>query len=224
MAQVSGAHRDALIQATVAEFAAAGYEGASLNRIIRAAGLSKSSFYHAVGSKAELFDAVVVALVDDVAAQWTAPDPAEFSGGRFWDQVDRTVAEFGDLAARNAALDLLGRIFYLPATGASDARTALLDDVRSWVERVLRQGVASGEVRDDLPVDLLAAAAFATLRAVDEWALGADGRADAVDGRADAVGVRADDAGVRADDAGVRADAAKRAPGVLLRGLLLPRP
>lgn len=195
MAELRGVHRDALIRATVAEFAAAGYEGASLNRIIRAAGISKSSFYHAVASKAELFDAVVHALVDDVAAQWRVPDPSRFSDGRFWEQVDRTIADFGELAAHDPSLGLLGRIFYLPAAGATEARAALMNAVRDWVEKVLRQGVATGDVRADLPVDLLASAAFAALRAVDEWALAAGPQTT---------------------------DAARRAPGLLLRGLLQP--
>ncbi|WP_286300434.1 TetR/AcrR family transcriptional regulator [Microbacterium suwonense] len=87
MAQITGAHRRALIEATVAEFAAAGYEGASLNRIIRAAGISKSSFYHAVGSKAELLDAVVESLIADVRARWTPlrrPTSRGWDSGRRW--------------------------------------------------------------------------------------------------------------------------------------------
>ena len=56
---------------------------------------------------------------------------------------------------------------------------------------VLRVGVASGSVRDDLPTDALTAAAFGMLRGLDEWALSG---ADAPD--------------------------AATAPAILLRGLL----
>ncbi|MDT0157838.1 TetR/AcrR family transcriptional regulator [Microbacterium sp. ARD32] len=169
--QLTGPHRDALIEATVAEFASAGFEGASLNRIIRAAGISKSSFYHAVGSKAELLDAVVQTLIADVRARWRPPAPGAFAGDEFWPQADRVLDDLGALAASDRALALLGSIFYLPATGGADARTRLLETVRTWVGEVLQVGIRSGAVRDDLPAEALAAAAFGMLRGLDEWAL-----------------------------------------------------
>ena len=179
MTRLTGPHRDALIEATVAEFASAGYEGASLNRIIRAVGISKSSFYHAVDSKAELLDAVVDSLIRDVRERWTPPAPADFRGERFWPQVDAVLAELAALTADDRALGLLGRIFYLPSAGEADARTALLDAVRTWVSEVLQVGAAGGAVRDDLPVEALAAAAFGTLRGLDEWALSGSASVDA---------------------------------------------
>lgn len=171
MAQLTGPHRDALIEATVAEFAAQGYEGASLNRIVRAAGISKSSFYHAAGSKAELFDAVVTSLIADVRARWTPPPPEQFAGADFWPLVEHVLAELTALAAADRALEMLGRIFYLPAGSTADGRSALLEAGHGWVREALRVGVASGAVRDDVPVDALAAAAFGLLRGLDEWAL-----------------------------------------------------
>ena len=50
---------DRLLRAAADEFAQAGYEQASLNRIIRACGMSKSSFYHYVDSKEQLFERVL---------------------------------------------------------------------------------------------------------------------------------------------------------------------
>lgn len=198
MAALTGPHRDALIEATVAEFADAGYDGASLNRIIRAAGISKSSFYHAVGSKAELLDAVVDSLIADVRARWMPPSPAEFDGPAFWDQVDRVMADLAALSAEDRALGLLGRIFYLPAAAGADARSALLDTVRAWMGELLRRGAASGVVRDDVPLDALAAAAFGMLRGLDEWVL------------------------TTTTPAPGGLDAAASAPGILLRGMLAP--
>lgn len=207
MAELTGPHRDPLIEATVAEFATAGYDGASLNRIIRAAGMSKSSFYHAVSSKAELFDAVVEALIADVRARWLPPSPAQFAGDAFWGEVDQVLGALSRLAADDRALGLLGSIFYLPATGRADARSALLGAVRGWVTEVLAVGVASGAVRDDLPVEVLAAAAFGMLRGLDEWALCAVQAGDTPLGDA-----------TRA--ARTTASAAEAAPAMLLRRML----
>ncbi|WP_300266260.1 TetR/AcrR family transcriptional regulator [Microbacterium sp.] len=192
--RLSTERRDALTAATVAEFARAGYEGASLNRIIRDAGMSKSSFYHFVGSKDELFDAVVRMLIADVAAQWTLPAPEEFAAS-FWQRVDALLSEFGALSA-TAELQHLGRIFYLPgATGDGAARTEFLDAVHGWVRSVLQVGRDNGHVRDDLPLDLQADVTFAVLRAIDEWVL-AEG------------------------DPSERAGVAASAPGLVLRRLL----
>lgn len=196
MTELTGSHRGALIEATVAEFAASGYEGASLNRIIRAAGISKSSFYHAVSSKAELFDAVVASLVADVRGRWQPPAPSDFAGSDFWPRVDDVLARLAALAGSDRAVGMLGRIFYLPATGEPDARTRMLEGIRAWVGEVLEVGVDSGAVRDDLPAEALAAAAFGMLRGLDEWAL-----AGTVD-----------------------PSSAAAAPGILLRGLLAPAP
>lgn len=48
-----------LLAAAAGEFAAHGFEQASLNTVIRACGMSKSSFYHYFDSKKALFDRVV---------------------------------------------------------------------------------------------------------------------------------------------------------------------
>lgn len=205
MTEIRGAHRDALIEATVAEFAAVGYEAASLNRIIRTAGISKSSFYNAIDSRAALFDAVVRMLVEDVRSHWTPPAPAEFEAPDFWDRVDALLAEFAELAA-GRALPLLGRIFYLPATGSADARTEVLDAMAEWMADVIRAGRAVGAVRIDMPVELQAAAAFGTLRGIDEWVLG--------------VGVLASAGRDGTQGAQQREGIAASAPGILLRRLL----
>lgn len=197
MTELTGVHRDALIEATVDEFANAGYEAASLNRIIRAAGISKSSFYHAVSSKAELFDAVISALIGDVQARWQPPAATAFSGDAFWPTVDEVLVQLGALTAADRSLALLGRVFHLPATGESDARGRMLAGIRRWVGEVLQVGVASGAVRDDVATDALAAAVFGMLRGLDEWAL-----AEETDAAAAASAVHA--------------------PVILLRGLLTP--
>lgn len=171
--RLTSERRAALAEATVTEFARAGYEGASLNRIIRDAGMSKSSFYYFVGSKSELFDAVVRMLIADVAAQWTPPAPAEFGARAFWRHVDDVLEKFTKLAAL-PALQHLGRIFYLPGdldAGGGGARADLLDAVRGWVRAVLRVGRDAGQVREDLPLELQAEVVFAVLRAIDEWVL-----------------------------------------------------
>ncbi|GAA1724249.1 TetR/AcrR family transcriptional regulator [Brachybacterium phenoliresistens] len=168
---LAGPHRRALLEATVDEFAAAGYQGASLNRIIRAAGISKSSFYHAAGSKAELLDVVVRALVDEIRAQWSPPPAESFADGDFWQQVQDVLEGFAGLVAGSREAALLGRILYLPAAEGDDARSAVLDDVGRWIAAVIAAGRRAGAVEDRPDPAVQAAAAMGLLRGLDEWAL-----------------------------------------------------
>ena len=58
-AEQKEAHRTSLLEAAAAEFAAAGVDGANVNRISLAAGLGKGTIYNYFSSKRELFLAVV---------------------------------------------------------------------------------------------------------------------------------------------------------------------
>ncbi len=57
---------DAAVRAARGVFWAQGYEGASLPELEQATGLSRSSIYHAFGSKRGLFDAAVDSYLDEV--------------------------------------------------------------------------------------------------------------------------------------------------------------
>lgn len=154
-----------------AEFAAAGYEHASLNKIIRACGLSKSSFYHMIDSKQDLFDLVVTDLTDQVAEKIELPAPDSFSGSDFWLDVERFLEHLTTVAETDEALNALGRMFYLsgvPEDGDNAVATAQAS-IESWVRSVLEIGRASGAVRTDLPVSLQSRLVFAVLQALDEW-------------------------------------------------------
>jgi AcrR family transcriptional regulator len=56
-------HSDALYHAAIAEFAAKGYDAASINAILDGAGMSKGQFYHHFGSKQGLYFALIEALI-----------------------------------------------------------------------------------------------------------------------------------------------------------------
>lgn len=183
--------RAALLRAAAREFAAAGYEGASLNRVIADAGMSKSSFYHFVGSKAELYDLVVAGLANEAAATLAPPPADAFAMGGFWARVDETLERFAGVAAQAPSLRLLGRLFYLQADDGVGARAALLGSVRAWVGDVLRAGRRVGAVRDDLPADVQADLVFAVLRVLDEWAVTESARICGGDGASVAGGARA---------------------------------
>ena len=61
--------RAAIIEAAGVEFAAHGFQGASLNAIIAAAGISKGAFYYYFDDKADLF-ATVIEYATEVTLRW----------------------------------------------------------------------------------------------------------------------------------------------------------
>ncbi|WP_432537013.1 TetR/AcrR family transcriptional regulator [Kineococcus arenarius] len=165
--------RRRLVRTAAREFAAAGYEAASLNGIIRDCGLSKSSFYHYVESKRALFDLVVQDLGGELATALRAPAPGDLAGPRFWDDVEDLLHRLLDLARAEPAWTDLGRAFWLPGAPGGDGTplARALAALHAWLLGALEAGRACGAVRDDLPAPLQADLAAAVLRVLDEWGL-----------------------------------------------------
>jgi AcrR family transcriptional regulator len=165
--------RRLLLETAAREFARAGYERASLNRIIRSCGMSKSSFYYYLGSKEALFDAVVSEGGAALVAALDVPEPGEFAGGDFWGLVERLLDRLVAVGQQEPWLTDLGRLFHLAdaPTGPGTALGRALAAVDAWLERALAAGRASQAVRDDLPTSLQRQLTFAVLRAMDDWSL-----------------------------------------------------
>lgn len=161
---------DALLRTAAREFADVGYERASLNRIIGACGLSKSSFYYVVGSKQELFDAVLStfgpALLDLIAV----PEPDDLASD-FWGEVTGIVERLAGAAAQDEIYLLLGRMWYLPSAPSGETTTLRRDlaAVDDWLRRALQTGRRVGAVRTDLPLVLQVQLLTALVRVFDEW-------------------------------------------------------
>jgi AcrR family transcriptional regulator len=147
------AHRARLLEAAAAEFAAAGVDGANVNRISLAAGLAKGTIYNYFPSKRELFLAVVAeASAQTATGVSTVPDDAPITErlqAILESDVDwvRDHEDFARVLVREA---LAGDPRFQPE---------ILEAAAPFVERVaeiIAAGVERGEVRDDLAVDRLA--------------------------------------------------------------------
>jgi AcrR family transcriptional regulator len=165
--------RQALLETAAREFASAGYEGASLNRIIRACGMSTSSFYHYLDSKEALFDTVVREAATALRRDLAIPNPERLAGPDFWDQIARLGDRLLALSGERAWYVDFGRLFYLPdaPAGASREVQAILGQVTGWLREVLTVGRKEGAVRDDLPASLQTGLTLAVLSTLDRWAL-----------------------------------------------------
>lgn len=167
---LSPSRRQALLATAAAEFAENGYQRASLNRVIAAQPMSKSSFYHYFESKAELFDAVVSEAASRLMETVPIPEAGRLAGEDFWGEVTGFVTGMVR-AGRAGPLVDLARLFYLPDVPEDSAVTRIRRAIDDWIAAALMTGRIRGAVRDDLPASLQVRMVVALLWAVDEWSV-----------------------------------------------------
>ena len=157
-----------LLTAAAEEFARAGFERASVDAISLAAGYAKGTIYNYFPSKEELFLAVVEEAAAQAAA--TAPAPADASAR------ERLTAALAGFCRWAGQQDPLARVLvreclmgtpglYPRVIGAEWPLTAQL-------EAIVADGMQKGEIRSDMPADLLALAiaGLTDLALAQHWA------------------------------------------------------
>lgn len=170
--KLSAERREAILHAAAEEFAAHGYDGASYNHIIEAAGISKGAAYYYFDDKEDLYLTVVGHVLQDFMEAVPMPDPVVVRTPRqFWDTID----EFTGRVLRYA-LDhpvVLGLVRSLPRASATATASAALARMNAFgqgfMEQILRTGQAVGAVRTDVPFDLLLRLMLAVDEVADGW-------------------------------------------------------
>jgi AcrR family transcriptional regulator len=167
-ADTKQATRAKLLAAAGDEFARVGLERANVDAISLAAGYAKGTIYNYFPSKEELF----LAVVEEAAAQATASGSAP-GDAPARERLAATLAGFCAWAGSNDHLArvlvrecLMGTPGLYPRVIGAEA--PLVDEL----EATIRQGSAGGELRDDIPADLLAVAiaGLTDLALVQHWA------------------------------------------------------
>ncbi|MFO0599753.1 MAG: TetR/AcrR family transcriptional regulator [Myxococcaceae bacterium] len=151
--------KERLLNAAVKEFAAHGYELASINTILGAAGFSKGSFYYYFDDKADLGLAVLKLEVETQLKLLAQPRKVTTVEG-FWAELRRISFEgLKDLEANRERSDAMIRV----------ANAMMKDPVlaarigpefvegRKYMLAFFGQGVKLGALRDDLPTPVLMA-------------------------------------------------------------------
>jgi AcrR family transcriptional regulator len=160
--------RARLLAAAAQEFARAGFERANVDGISLAAGYAKGTIYNYFPSKEELFLAVVEEASAQAAA--AAPAPADAPAG------ERLTAALTGFCSWASQRDSLARVLvreclmgtpglYPRVIGAEWPLTAEL-------EAITADGMQKGEIRSDMPADLLALAiaGLTDLALAQHWA------------------------------------------------------
>lgn len=160
------ARRRALLDAAATELAAKGYEAASVNAILEAAGFSKGSFYYYFDDKADLAAEVLLEAYAPVLAVIEEPTPTTID--EFWDEVHRLQRRSLDvMEASPRTFQLISRtgsaVVSDPALG--QRLLPMIAEARQKLHAVWLQGQRLGAVRSDLSVDALMAMVEAVKRA-----------------------------------------------------------
>lgn len=161
------AARERLLTAARVAFARDGFHAASLNDLLREAGVSKGSFYHHFEDKEALFAAVMRQAVREIG------DPAELLKGEdLRGALVRAGQAIFAVGLSDPALLPLARCFYaLYHERRWPKVQALWAEAEAWVGGWLASARARGLVREDLPLDLLASLSMAMGATLDEHLL-----------------------------------------------------
>ena len=160
-----------MIVSTVAlEFAAHGYEGASLSRIVREAGTSKGGLYYWFEDKQDLFVHTAGTVLSPLGIAVGKPGPVGSVEG-FWSAVLGMFERgWAFLRADQTALSMLRVAVRGRAAGdLNRGWKELTADSMGAATEIVLLGRTVGAVRDDLPSDLLIAMVIGIAEAADLW-------------------------------------------------------
>jgi AcrR family transcriptional regulator len=160
--------RSALLGIAIKEFAARGFDEASLNGILAEAGVSKGAYYYYFEDKEDLFATALEHAIDDALARQPLPSFERLAAADFWPAVERSLREWA--ARLDTSGDLLRATRHLHGHGArrkSPRLAAVLAKGEALWRALIAAGQRLGCVRTDVPADVLVALVEAADHALD---------------------------------------------------------
>jgi len=156
---------DSLTDVALRVFAERGYDGASMDDVARAAGITKASIYHHVSGKEALLERGLGRALDALFAILDEPGAREGSAGERLRIIIARVAE--------TTLRLLPELTVLfRVHGASRSERNALERRRAFdrhVTAIIAQAQRDGDLRTDLDPRLVARLIFGMSNSVVEW-------------------------------------------------------
>ncbi len=167
-------HQQGILRAALDEFAAHGFNGASLNRIIDAAHISKGSMYYYFDGKEDLYAYVVrveFGRLFDAAGPF--PIPTARAPEAFWAALRDDYLRLVGALASSPQVAALARGWVAASANPAlqRAQKEMEAAVLPWFEKALVAGQRARAVRKDVPLGLLIALVFGIGQAMDTWFL-----------------------------------------------------
>lgn len=163
------ARRHDLLDRATAEFVKHGYQGASLNRLLEAAELSKGSFYYYFDDRDDLFGAVLEHVM-----HFEGPPPSLLSAGcaaEFWTEVETWVQGLYESFFSSPQAMALAREIpkFMGVSPLPEIIIKMMATMHGETLRIIRVGQKVAAVRTDLPEDLLVSVVMKVGEALDFW-------------------------------------------------------
>jgi AcrR family transcriptional regulator len=162
--------KELIFEAAAKEVAAYGYENASLNRILEAAGISKGAAYYYFEDKEDLIATVLRHYWFEFAG-----DPvAAFEGiglEEFWEKLaELYIHPFDHIADQPWLLGFSRVVWGLPVEFRTSGPMAdIWTEAFDWMKVFIDYGQKLGAIRDDLPDELLMELIMAFDHVHDRW-------------------------------------------------------
>jgi AcrR family transcriptional regulator len=172
--------QEQILAAAAAEFAERGYGGASVNRILEGAGLSKGVLYYYFEDKEELFVTTLQRAMGrlfeesgmkegglEEVERWVEALPAE----GFWEALQAISREAAVVARSHEWWAQLARSWsrLREEPAARAAMEQVVDVGRRMARALIRRGRAIGLIRGDVPEALLVECFVALNEVTDRW-------------------------------------------------------
>jgi AcrR family transcriptional regulator len=162
--------RRRLLAAAAQEFAAKGYENASLGWIADEAGFSKPALYYYFEDKADLYATVV----RESWQRLSPPRPVDLqdlTAASFWPALEAYhLATFENTRQEPWLAAVWKLAYHPPPEGAGAGAVAeVFEAGREFLKALLRRGQELGVVRIDFPEDFLIAVLTGADHAADHW-------------------------------------------------------
>ncbi len=163
--------QEAILAAAGEEFAAHGYSGAALNRIIDAADISKGSLYYYFDDKSDLFASVIEETVQRLISDIGVFALDRLDRANYWESVRAFGLRSTALMSKDAWYVRLALAF--PRLRDEPEAVSGVSAALEWSRRLTTDLLARGRelqvVRRDLPLGLLVEVAMAVDEAGDRW-------------------------------------------------------
>jgi AcrR family transcriptional regulator len=167
-----------ILEAAAEEFAARGFDGASFNKIIDRAGISKGAAYYYFDDKEDLyatvFERTMEQLLDATGdrAFWEELESMQsVDADAFWAALaDQGVRSIRQMRPHPYLIAFFRHLLaFTEAHGSSTTVTRMMSFARERTGRFLDRGREMGLVRSDIPRDLLIESTFGLGLTLDRW-------------------------------------------------------
>jgi len=159
--------KNKILGTALEEFASNGFDGSSINRISKMAGLSAGNLYYYFENKEDLYLTVVDYVFNTFKK---SDDRAEFS---FWDEVEQLVRNRVAISRENKVVSrFLNRFFeYADNHNGSGVERITIEKVQNEFRIIFDKGIECGEIRNDLDSEYLFNLHLGLVLTTNRWIL-----------------------------------------------------